>query len=79
MHPTETTTWAIFGELRMAANVWGNASYAEWAASAEVQATGCLNLGVQNCSDDAAVLWWPTLEEEEEEEENGEVLAEERE
>ena len=62
-HHTETTTWAIFTELRMAASVWGNASYAEWAASAEVQATGCLDVGVHNCSTDAAVLWWPTPEE----------------
>jgi hypothetical protein len=70
-HHTETTTWAIFSELRMAATVWGNASYAEWAASAAVQATGCLNVGVQNCSDAAALLWWPITSEVEEEEGGG--------
>ena len=63
-HHTETTSWALFSELRMAARVFENASYAGWAASAEVQATGCLNVGVKNCSDDAAMLWWPTADEE---------------
>lgn len=57
--PTETTTWAIFRELRMAAAVFGNSSYAAWANSAEVQATGCLDVGLVNCSDSDAVLWWP--------------------
>ena len=55
----------------MVASVWRNASYAGWAASAEVRATGCLNAGVKNCSDDAVMLWWPrpTMDEQEEEEE----------
>ena len=57
--PTETTTWAIFPELRMAAAVFSNSSYATWASSAEVQSTGCLDVGLANCSDSDAVLWWP--------------------
>ena len=56
---TETTTWAIFRELRIAAAVFENTSYAAYAKRPHVLATGCLDVGVKNCSISDAVLWWP--------------------
>ena len=57
--PTETTSWAIFKELRMAAAIFSNSSYAAHAKSARMVATGCLDVGLANCSVSDAVLWWP--------------------
>ncbi len=56
-HPTETHTWMIFPELRMAANIFGNLSYSKWAADVAKRAGGC----PRNCTTSDALLWWPPI------------------